>query len=184
MKTIYFVSGNPIKYKYFSQEVQIDGVVFEPLKIDVPEIQAHDNKTIAEFAAEWVANKENMAVIKEDVGLYIKGLHNFPGPFLRYAEEWFSAKDMLTMLEDGKDREAYWEFAVSYCEPGKKPVSFSTISRGRIALEPAGESGFIVDKIFIPEGENKTFAELLDDNNFHRNGEHYVSLRNYLESSL
>jgi XTP/dITP diphosphohydrolase len=38
--------------------------------------------------------------------------------------------------------------------------SFEGLIRGKIALEKKGETGFGYDPVFIPEGYEKTFAEL------------------------
>ena len=51
-----------------------------------------------------------------------------------------------------KKREAMYMSAVGYCEPGKKPVSFLGVEKGRIATKIRGKYGFGHDPIFIPEG--------------------------------
>jgi len=40
---------------------------------------------------------------------------------------------------------------------------FEGICRGRICRSPKGENGFGYDPVFMPDGFEKTFAELTDD---------------------
>ena len=55
---------------------------------------------------------------------------------------------------------------------------------GSIALEAEGVGGWYADKIFIPDGETKTIAQLLDEKTYQRNQDHYKKLVEYLQSHL
>ena len=52
-------------------------VAIEQLPKETPEIQAKTNREVAEFSAQWAANKFGLPVIKEDVGMYIEALGGF-----------------------------------------------------------------------------------------------------------
>ena len=51
---------------------------------------------------------------------------------------------------------------------------FSTIQEGVIAHKAKGSGGSFTDKIFIQQNETKTIGELLAENKYQRNNEHYV----------
>jgi XTP/dITP diphosphohydrolase len=183
MKQIYFITTNNYKFKKFSESVTLEGIEVQQLAKETPEIQAANNREVAEFSAEWVANEFNCPVIKEDVGMYIDALDGFPGPYLSSVEKQLKTDGFLKLLKDVTNRGAHWEYAVAFCEPGKKPVSFYTQHNGSIATEARGKSGWYADKLFILEGKDKTVAELLDTNEYVRNDKHYAQLKEYLLTS-
>ena len=184
MKPIYFVTQNNYKFQKFQEAISEPAFQFRQLSIVTPEIQAENNRLVAEHSAQWAANGQEKSVICEDVGLYIKAYGGFPGPFLSQVEKWLKTPGFLKLMEGEKDRSAYWEYAVAYCEPGKQPASFYTIHTGNIALEARGVDGWYADKIFIPDGKTKTIAQLLDENEYRRNRDHYEKLIEYLQSNL
>ncbi|GIW57640.1 MAG: non-canonical purine NTP pyrophosphatase [Candidatus Dojkabacteria bacterium] len=180
MKKIYFVTTNQYKFEKFTQAISIPGIEIEQLSEETPEIQAPNNRQIAEFSAWFTAQKINLPVITEDVGLYIQTLRGFPGPYLNQIEKWIETDGFLQLLLNKKDRSAYWEYAISYCEPRQTPKTFYTHQKGSIAKEAKGNSGWYMDKIFIPEGQVKTISELLDNREYVRNDDHYLQLKEYL----
>lgn len=184
MKKIYFVTTNNYKFKKFSNALDIQGIALEQLSEETPEIQEANNQEIAAFSAEWAANKFNVPVIKEDIGLYIDTLKGFPGPYLNQIEKWIETDGFIKLMTDKENRSAYWEYAISYCEPGQSPVTFYTHQKGSIATEARGKSGWYADKIFIPEEQTKTIAELLDENTYIRNEKHYSQLKKYLSETI
>lgn len=183
MKKIYFVTTNNYKFQKFSQALDVESIELEQLSEETPEIQAANNQEIAAFSAEWAANKFNLTVIKEDVGLYFEVLKGFPGPYLNQIEKWIETDGFINVMAGKENRLAYWEYAISYCEPNKSPVTFYTHQKGSIATEARGKSGYYADKIFIPEGQDKTIAELLDENKYIRNENHYSQLKKYLSEN-
>jgi|SRR5581483_3387922 len=180
MKQIYFITTNDYKFKRFTESAKLTGFDVQQLKEETPEIQAANNRQVAEYSAKWAADKFQRPVLKEDVGIYINAYRGFPGPYLSQVEKQLEIEGFLQLLTDVVDRSAYWEYAIAYCEPGKEPVSFCTQQKGSYAMEARGKSGWYTDKLFIPEGQLKTVAELLDDNEYVRNEYHYAQLREYL----
>lgn len=182
MKKLYFITTNNYKFQRFSQTFHSDSVVLEQLSEETPEIQATTNREVAEFSASWAANKFNMPVLKEDVGIYLEGLGGFPGVYLNQIEKWIKSEGYLNLLSNSSNRKAYWEYAIAFCEPGKQPISFYTHQKGTISTEVRGEGGYFTDKIFIPEGYKKTISELLDSKEYIRDENHYTQLLKYLET--
>jgi len=184
MKNIYFVTKNGYKFERFIALVKITGLIFQKLEQNTPEIQSMENKEIAEFSASWAANKFRLPIIKEDVGLFIDALNGFPGPYLSSVESLIKSNGFIKLMHNKTNRKAYWNYAISFCEPDQSPVSFSTIQKGTIALKAKGNAGYESDKIFIPSDSNRTIAELLETKQFVRNSEHYVMLEKYLRSKF
>lgn len=180
MKQLYFITTNDYKFKRFTESAGLEGFEVLQLKEETPEIQATNNRQVAEYSAKWAADKFQRAVLKEDVGIYIHAYKGFPGPYLSQIEKQLETEGFLRLLTDATDRSAYWEYAIAYCEPGQEPVSFYTQHKGSYANEARGQSGWYTDKMFVPEGQPKTVAELLDADEYVRDEKHYEQLRSFL----
>jgi len=182
MNKIYFITTNSYKFQKFTESFQLDQYTVHQLEIEIPEIQAQTNREVANFSAQWAASKTKHTVLKEDIGIYIHALDGFPGVYLSDIEKQIKSEGFLHLLGGVEDRSAHWEYAISYCEPGEDPISFYTHQEGIISHEPLGQSGWFMDKIFIPKGKEKTIAQLLDDDEYIRNNDHYKKLEEYLRS--
>ena len=180
MNKISFITTNNFKFKQFTDRVKIKDISFEQLPIETPEIQSVNNREVAEFSAKWAADKFNIPVLKEDVGMYLHALGGFPGPYLSQVEKWIKSEGYLKLLTGETDRTAHWEYAIAYCEPGSDPVSFYVQDEGIISTEIKGEAGWFTDKIFIQNNQTKTIGELLHDDAYIRKEDHYDQLKEYL----
>ena len=73
--------------------------------------------------------------------------------------------NMLKLLHelDGKEnRKAQFRTAISLILDGKEYL-FEGVIKGEIIKEKRGDSGFGYDPVFMPEGYDRTFAELGND---------------------
>ena len=100
----------------------------------------------------------------EDTGLEVFSLNGEPGVrSARYAgEEKSFLKNIDKLLHElrGKaDREAQFRTVVCLLLD-KKEYYFEGICRGKIIAAPKGGKGFGYDPVFIPDGAEKTFAEM------------------------
>ena len=103
--------------------------------------------------------------LADDSGLEVVALNNAPGVFsARYAGEPCSypannAK-LLRELAGATDRRARFRCAVALCAPDGHSWTVDGSCPGRIIDEPRGANGFGYDPLFVPDGYDKTFAEL------------------------
>jgi len=136
------------------------------IDIDIPE----PHNTLEANATEkstviHAMTKEN--VFSEDTGLEVAALNGEPGvKSARYAGEGrdFQANidKLLVNLEGQTDRQAQFRTVVSLIL-NEKEYLFEGICKGRITVEQKGLKGFGYDPVFIPEGADKTFAEMTMD---------------------
>ena len=61
------------------------------------------------------------------------------------------------------DRSAKFVCAAAIAYRGEEVKTFIGEIKGKITLAPSGSNGFGYDPVFIPEGFEKTFAELTDE---------------------
>ena len=102
-------------------------------------------------------------VLGEDSGLEVDALGGRPG--LRSAR-WAGAdylERLLRELEGVDDRRARYVCELVGLAPRSEEFRGTGTLTGRIAEEPRGSEGFGYDPVFVPEGEDRTVAELGDD---------------------
>ena len=104
----------------------------------------------------------------DDSGLEVKALGGAPGVMsARYAGEPTNTPNnnalLLKNLDGVEDRAANFTCAVALIDPAGREHSAVGRCFGRIALSPSGAAGFGYDPLFIPDGYDKSFAELSAD---------------------
>jgi len=106
--------------------------------------------------------------LADDSGLETDALGGAPGVrSARYAGEGASdaanVDALLAALAGTRDpaaRAARFRCVLVLLAPDGEAFCFSGACEGRIAEAPSGEAGFGYDPVFIPEGHDRTFAEL------------------------
>lgn len=153
MKKLTFVTGNPAKAKYLSDYFSIP---VDHVKLDLPEIQSLDLGKIVNDKARRAYEIIKNPVIVEDVSLRFEELGKLPGPLIKWFFEELG-NEGLCMMARGSRALAQVKFAIY---DGSKTVVFSGERNGFIAPIPRGDKNFGWDPIFIPNGYDKTWAEM------------------------
>ena len=159
---------------------------------------AEDGKTLEDNAlkkARFVAEKSGFWSIADDTGLFIEALEGQPGVYsARWAGENSSDKQKVDkVLGEMKNvppgkRQAYFESVVALVSPKGEEKVFSGKINGMISQSPRGQSRpkLPYDDIFIPEGYNRTFAEMSDEekNNLSYRGQAFKKLKEFLKNHV
>ena len=134
---------------------------------DAPEV-VEDGKTYMENAvkkASVIAEYTSHLTLADDAGLEVDALGGAPGiNSKRWAGE--DATDeiriakLLQALEGAINRRARFIAAIAVVHPNAEPKVVLGVCEGHIRYDPAGESGFGYDPVFVPDGYRQTFAEL------------------------
>ena len=100
----------------------------------------------------------------DDTGLEIEELEGRPGVrSARYAGDDCIAvnnvKKVLAEMENASNRRARFRTVISLIINGRE-ILFEGIVYGSILWAPKGTDGFGYDPIFMPEGHDKSFAEM------------------------
>lgn len=181
MENITFVTGNWSKIMSAKQILEPLGINVNHVKMNTTEIQADTVEEIAMHSAKEASEKLKCSVLKNDTGLFVEALGGFPGPYTHYVDEKLGENGLLKLLENVDNRKACFIEAYAYCEYGKEPVVFKSITNGQIALQKSGTFGWSWDYIFIPDGYDKTLANYPDEERFQVwNTDGYKKLANYL----
>lgn len=183
MKKITYVTGNWAKILSARQILEPLGFEIEQVKLNVPELQDDSIEEVAKYSAKWASEELKTTVLKNDSGLCIDALNGFPGPYTHYADDTIKEDGILKLMDGVENRKAHFEEVLAYCEYGKEPIVFKSITNGTIAKTKSGEYGWSWDFIFIPEGETKTLGNFNDDIRFsYWNADGYQELAKYLNS--
>lgn len=106
-------------------------------------------------------------VMADDSGIFVDSLGGEPGVYsARYGgEDGNDDLNNLTLLKNlkGKDRTASFQSVIALITEDKREYTVKGICKGRVLEEPKGDNGFGYDPLFVPDGFQKTFAELDGD---------------------
>jgi len=145
--------------------------------------------------ARYVYERTGLNCFADDTGLEIKALGGAPGVFsARYASEEGPFHDqessyranmekVLRLMKGITGRDACFRTVIALIMEGRE-YFFEGKIRGTILESPRGESGFGYDPIFLPEGKNRSFAEmnLQEKNRISHRGEAFRKLQEFLTS--
>ncbi len=156
---IAIATGNRHKVEEINNVLRECGYEVEPVDAPKIEIQSNSLVEIALFAASTAYSLLHRPVMVEDAGLFIEPLNGFPGPYSAYVYKTIGIDGLLRLLSSENNRKAYFKsvIALAYRDG---IVVFEAETPGEIAREPRGTQGFGFDPVFIPEGSEKTFAEM------------------------
>lgn len=141
---------------------QVLGLEVEMVNIDLPEIQAVDVRAVIEDKARRAFDAVKQPVLVEDTSLAFQAWNGLPGALIKWFLKSLDNEGMTKMLSNFTDRTANAEVSIGLFD-GSKFEMFSGAVQGIIATEPRGTNGFGWDAIFIPDGSEKTFAEMSND---------------------
>ncbi len=133
------------------------------INIDIPE----PHNTLEENATEksTVIHKlTQQNCFSEDTGLEVAALNGEPGVrSARYAGEPSDGKKNIALLlknmQSINERSAQFKTVISLVLDNTE-YQFTGICMGKIIHEEVGEMGFGYDAIFVPDGSDKTFAQM------------------------
>ncbi|PIQ20792.1 MAG: non-canonical purine NTP pyrophosphatase [Cytophagales bacterium CG18_big_fil_WC_8_21_14_2_50_42_9] len=114
--------------------------------------------------AEYVWQHFGVNCFADDTGLEVFALNGEPGVYsARYAGPQRSNLDNMALLLQnlaGKpNRNAQFRTSITLILNGQEE-QFDGIVTGKITEAPAGDKGFGYDPIFIPDGSDRTFAQM------------------------
>jgi len=173
LSDVLFASSNTHKYEEAKKILSEFGIKLEFFQTDLIEIQ---DDLLAKIAVQKALNaydKCKKPVIIEDDGLFIESLSGFPGPYSSYIFNTIGNNGILKLIGDNRD--AQFVAVIAFCDSSNEPTLFESSVAGKISKN-IQDGGWGYDPIFIPEKQNKTYAELADKNKLsHR----YESLKKF-----
>lgn len=151
------------------------GDLLAPFKIEVmsasdmalpePKETGYTFEANAQLKAEATATALNLPALADDSGLCVNALDGAPGI---YSARWggktknfdLAMNRVNRAIKDKDDKSAYFVCVLSLVWPDGHVENFEGRVNGTIIDEPRGDKGFGYDPIFVPDGHDRTFAEM------------------------
>jgi non-canonical purine NTP pyrophosphatase (RdgB/HAM1 family) len=156
MEQLTYITSHPAKAEQLSRHLKRP---VTHLKLDLEEIQSLDLEQVLQHKAQLAFDIVRKPVMVEDFSLQINALGRLPGPFIKWFWNELGTEGVCKLLDGKSDRSAVARTGAGYCD-SNGPRIFIGERTGRIADKPAGQEAFGSDAIFIPDGHNKTWAQM------------------------
>tara|TARA_B100000678_G_scaffold20835_1_gene16065 strand:- start:1231 stop:1827 length:597 start_codon:yes stop_codon:yes gene_type:complete len=175
IKEIIIGTNNEGKYKEICNLLPNKVRKYSPKEFDIssPEETGKTFKENSFLKASYFSKKTNLICLSDDSGLEIDLLSGKPGI---YSSRWSGKKnnfdlairrvfeEMNNIKEDWtRENIARFICSMTLYWPDGKNFSTQGIVKGKISTVKKGKNGFGYDPIFIPDGYNQTFAEMMPD---------------------
>jgi len=153
------------------EEIRAILSAFEVLDLSVltdpPEVE-ETGSTFLENAilkAQAISELTDALVLSDDSGLEVDSLGGDPGVYsARYAGEdgndFLNNEKLLREMDGQSERTARFRCVIVLARGGNVLADFSGAVEGHILQRKQGEGGFGYDPLFVPEGYERSFAEL------------------------
>jgi non-canonical purine NTP pyrophosphatase (RdgB/HAM1 family) len=130
----------------------------ERAALDLTEIQAATIADIARAKGKEAFARLHRPCVVEDAGLEFSAWGGLPGAYVKWFEH--AGLEVLCRALDGfEDRGAFAVSVLCRADSSGETIVTGRVA-GRIAGKPTGDGGFGWDAIFIPEGHDRTFAQM------------------------
>jgi XTP/dITP diphosphohydrolase len=156
MDHISIITGNDGKAREYESLL---GIPVTAVKEDLVEIQELDVVKVVERKAHDAFAALRRPVLVDDTGLTLTEWNGLPGALVAWFLEAVGPQGILTMAANVTSRRATVTTALGYADEGGVQVFTGTLN-GVLTTELRGDCGFGYDSIFIPDGHDRTFAEM------------------------
>jgi len=118
----------------------------------------------------YVHERYGVSCFADDTGLEVEALNGAPGVYsARYAgvegateiRAKANINKLMHELAGATNRRARFRTVIAYIDADNREHLFEGVVNGRIIEEAIGSEGFGYDPVFIPDGYNITFAQML-----------------------
>ncbi|KGN82701.1 deoxyribonucleotide triphosphate pyrophosphatase [Porphyromonadaceae bacterium COT-184 OH4590] len=155
---------------------------------DIPET-ADTLRDNAIMKAKFIYNRFGINCFADDTGLEVEALGGAPGVLsARYAGEPTNSEKnidkLLFNLKNSDNRRACFRTVIALVLDEQQIHLFEGMVNGTIIEERIGFYGFGYDSVFVPDGYNKTFAQMseADKNLISHRGQAVEKLVNFLKN--
>lgn len=113
---ISYVTGNKSKYENAKKFFAERDIEIEQQALSVPEIQGSDCVEIAVSKAKEAWRQVGKPLFINDASWSIPALGGFPGPYMKYINQWFEPVDFIHLMEGKKDRTIILKDVIVYID--------------------------------------------------------------------
>jgi XTP/dITP diphosphohydrolase len=188
-KEIHYITGNSGKFKEVQRFIYnynfssiVSSFVLRQVNIEeIYEIQSLDQKKIALHKAQQAWHLLKKPLILDDSGIYFNKYFNFPGTLTKFVYDGIGLEGLLKLVVAGDratfrlllvyiDREGLYKVFEGQCEG-------TIVIPNKILAHPQ----LPYDDIFLPDGAEKTYAEMRGNTEFDGYFYRLMAVKKFLE---
>ncbi len=142
MSSLIYVTGNDSKFMHAQEALMPFGITLIQEKVDTEEIQSDSIESVAHDKAKKAFTVLQKSLFVNDAGWIIPSLNGFPGPYMKFVNEWFSPQDFLNLMRDKTDRRIILRQVIVFTD-GKMTKEFIHDETGEIVKEARGKASLL-----------------------------------------
>ena len=169
MNEIVFVTHN--KGKIASAQKYLKDVKFKVFEYDLDEPRSDDIRYISKAKVMEAYELVKTPCISMDSGFFIEELDGFPRAYVNFALDTIGIDGILKLMEGKENRKCKFTECLSYYD-GDNLYQFSGYDEGKLSTRVLGNDSnkkwSDLWYIYIPEGFDKTLAQMNDEERYAR----------------
>ncbi|HVS58790.1 MAG TPA: non-canonical purine NTP pyrophosphatase [Candidatus Saccharimonadales bacterium] len=159
MKQLLFVTSNDHKVLTAKHVCKQFDISVTRHNLDLQEIQSISGETIAKHKAHQAFDLLKQPLVVTDDTWEIPGLNGFPGPYMKYVNQWFTPTDFLRLTKPLKDRRIILHQIICYQDSSGQKI-FTHPVEGILLAEARGVSSYPIFTIVSFDGGKHSSAEI------------------------
>ncbi len=128
---ISYVTGNKNKYENARKFFEQYNINVIQQSLSIPEIQGSDSIEIAIKKAEEAWKQLDRPLFINDATWIIPALKGFPGPYMKYINQWFEPIDFVHLMQGKSDRSIILKDVIVYFDD-RGPTVFTNEHSGTV----------------------------------------------------
>ncbi len=156
-KIVVYVTGNKSKVATAQHYLSKKGITVAQERVSIDEIQSENIEEVALDKAKKAYKILQKPLLVNDAGWIIPALNGFPGPFMKYINDWFTAEDFLNLMKDKEDDTVILRDIYVFYD-GNDSKTFSYNHKGKFLKEIKGE-GRASDMVISLSESGESVAE-------------------------
>jgi len=177
-----YITSNQDKINVAIRNLNPLGVSFEAKSIELIEIQSSSLEDIAKDKAKQAFKAIKKPLFVSDHGWEIPALNGFPGPYMKYMNDWLTSQDFLNLMNGHSDKTIIKREVICFVDASHSKCFTSKIE-GRFINGIRGE-GLPAMRVvsFLPSG--KSVAECTEDGvDSYENNPIWKNFANWIKSN-
>lgn len=155
---LYYITSNKQKIRMAQKYLHPLDVQLEGKHLDLTEIQSDDIADIAMDKAKQAFSVVNEPLFVNDAGWYITALNGFPGPYMKYVNQWLTADDIIHVMARYDNKEIIFREVVCYKDAQEEKTFIGEV-KGSILDKDTAPGEILSRSIVSLSGNNKSIAE-------------------------
>lgn len=183
VQELYYVTGNAGKFKEVDEFLKRSGssVELKQVALELEEIQTLDHRGIAIRKAQQAWAQVRKPLLVDDAGIYFEQYHRFPGTLTKFVYEGIGWNGILKLVQD--DHRATFLLYLVYIDGLDSYQVFEGKCSGKIVspMQFLAQPGLPYDDLFIPDGADKTYAQMWGTQEIDRYAYRLLALQKFLD---